>query len=86
MPAPGWYNTNCAAAPLCWQLWHSYFTLSVTFATQTDLQLEDFTEVKREKLLHTYQDMRMTMGFELLAMWRLLGGFIARQCPASRRP
>ncbi|KAF0301190.1 Dedicator of cytokinesis protein 3 [Amphibalanus amphitrite] len=54
-------------------LWHSYFTLSVAFATQPDLQLETFSEIKRDKLLHGYQDMRIVMGFEVLSMWRLLG-------------
>ena len=45
----------------------------MTFLTQPALQLENFSEVKREKLLQKYQDMRVMMGFQLLSMWSLLG-------------
>ena len=69
---------------LCLQLWHSFFTLSVTFATQPDLQMENFSEVKREKLLRSYQDMRLLMGLELLSMWRLLGELVRCWLDLSR--
>ncbi|XP_037077735.1 dedicator of cytokinesis protein 3-like [Pollicipes pollicipes] len=67
-------------------LWHSYLTLSVTFVTQPELQLESFSEVKRDKLLQKYQDMRLLMGFELLAMWGLLGEHKSQFVPALVGP
>ena len=36
------------------QLWNSYFNLSVSFLTQTHLQLENFTEVKKHKIIDRY--------------------------------
>ena len=55
------------------QLWGSYFTLAVSFLTQPCLQLEKFSEAKREQLQDKYGDMRVLMGYEILAMWQNLG-------------
>lgn len=55
------------------QLWGSYFSLAVGFLTQPCLQLEKFSEAKREKILERYGDMRVQMGYEILAMWQNLG-------------
>ncbi|RWS26001.1 dedicator of cytokinesis protein 3-like isoform X2, partial [Leptotrombidium deliense] len=55
------------------QLWSSYFNLSVSFLTQSALQLETFSETKREAILDKYGDMRVLMGFQILAMWEKLG-------------
>ncbi|XP_019619494.1 PREDICTED: dedicator of cytokinesis protein 3-like isoform X2 [Branchiostoma belcheri] len=55
------------------QLWSSYFGLAVAFLTQASLQLESFTEAKRNKILEKYSDMRVPMGFEILSMWQSLG-------------
>ncbi|XP_066284414.1 dedicator of cytokinesis protein 3-like isoform X2 [Branchiostoma lanceolatum] len=55
------------------QLWSSYFGLAVAFLTQASLQLESFTEAKRNKILEKYCDMRVPMGFEILSMWQSLG-------------
>lgn len=58
-----------------YQLWNNYFNLSVSFLTQTHLQLENFTEVKRNKIIDRYGDMRIVMGFEVIHMWQSLGSF-----------
>uniref|UniRef100_T1IUW7 Dedicator of cytokinesis protein 3 n=1 Tax=Strigamia maritima TaxID=126957 RepID=T1IUW7_STRMM len=55
------------------QLWNNYFNLAVAFLTQPSLQLENFSEVKREKIIEKYQDMRVLMGFQILSMWSKLG-------------
>ncbi|KAJ7386091.1 Dedicator of cytokinesis protein 3 [Desmophyllum pertusum] len=58
-----------------YQLWNSYFNLSVSFLTQSHLQLENFTEVKKNKIIDRYGDMRQVMGFEIVNMWQTLGSF-----------
>lgn len=55
------------------QLWQNYFQLSVLFLTQPTLSLESFPTAKRAKLLRRYDDMRLVMGFEIHAMWDMLG-------------
>jgi dedicator of cytokinesis protein 3 len=48
----------------------------VAFLTQPSLQLEKFSEVKREKIIEKYGDMRVLMGFQILSMWSNLGSYI----------
>ncbi|XP_049823045.1 dedicator of cytokinesis protein 3 isoform X2 [Aethina tumida] len=55
------------------ELWTSYFNLAVNYLTQPSLQLEQFSEVKREKIIEKYGDMRVLMGFQILSMWSQLG-------------
>ncbi|XP_077981762.1 dedicator of cytokinesis protein 3-like isoform X1 [Glandiceps talaboti] len=55
------------------QLWSSFFNLSVLFLTQPSLQLETFSEVKRNKIRDQYGDMRVLMGHEIESMWQNLG-------------
>lgn len=55
------------------QLWSTYFNLAVAYLTQPSLQLEQFSEVKREKIIEKYRDMRVFMGFQILSMWNHLG-------------
>ncbi|XP_011698260.1 PREDICTED: dedicator of cytokinesis protein 3 [Wasmannia auropunctata] len=55
------------------QLWSTYFNLAVAYLTQPSLQLEQFSEVKREKIVEKYDDMRVLMGFQILSMWSHLG-------------
>lgn len=43
------------------------------YLTQSSLQLEQFSEVKREKIIEKYGDMRVLMGFQILSMWSQLG-------------
>lgn len=54
-------------------LWNQYFNLAVAFLTQPSLQLEQFSEVKREKMMERYGDMRVFMGYQILSMWSRLG-------------
>lgn len=54
------------------QLWWSYFSLAVAFLTQPSLQLEQYRETKRRKILHSHGDMRVLMGFQILSMWSQL--------------
>lgn len=54
------------------QLWSTYFNLAVAYLTQPSLQLEQFSEVKREKIVEKYGDMRVFMGFQILSMWTQL--------------
>ncbi|GFS76082.1 dedicator of cytokinesis protein 3 [Nephila pilipes] len=55
------------------QLWSNYFSLAVAFLTQPALQLETFSDVKKEKIIEKYGDMRVLMGFQILSMWDKLG-------------
>lgn len=55
------------------KLWCSYFGLAVAFLTQPCLQLEQYHETKRRKILNTHGDMRVLMGFQILSMWSQLG-------------
>lgn len=57
------------------QLWTNYFNLAVHYLTQESLQLEQFSDVKREKIIEKYGDMRVLMGFQILSMWSQLGEF-----------
>lgn len=54
-------------------LWWSYFSVAVMFLTQPSLQLEQYHEAKRRKILSTHGDMRVQMGFQILSMWSQLG-------------
>lgn len=56
-----------------YKLWSAYFNLAVSYLTQPSLQLEQFSEVKREKIVEKYGDMRVLMGFQILSMWSHLG-------------
>nr|XP_018899728.1 PREDICTED: dedicator of cytokinesis protein 3 isoform X2 [Bemisia tabaci] len=55
------------------QVWSNYFNLAVEFLTQPSLQLEKFSDVKREKIIEKYGDMRVLMGFQILSVWSKLG-------------
>ncbi|XP_053681007.1 dedicator of cytokinesis protein 3 [Anopheles nili] len=54
-------------------LWRSYFSVAVIFLTQPSLQIEQYHETKRRKILSTHGDMRVMMGFQILSMWAQLG-------------
>ena len=55
------------------QLWEKFFQLGVDFCCQPTLQLEGITELKRNKILNQYGDMRVTMNKILLDKWSRLG-------------
>ncbi|CAG0919848.1 unnamed protein product [Notodromas monacha] len=54
------------------QLWINYFNLCVTFITQPELQVEQFSAVRRTKVLRS-GDMRLAMGAHVMCMWAVLG-------------
>ncbi|XP_050533759.1 dedicator of cytokinesis protein 3 isoform X2 [Daktulosphaira vitifoliae] len=56
-----------------YQVWSTYFKLAVAFLTQPALQLETFTNVKRNKIIEKYGDMRVLMGYQILSVWSKLG-------------
>ncbi|XP_043925470.1 dedicator of cytokinesis protein 2 [Protopterus annectens] len=55
------------------QLWNNYFHLAVAFIIQESLQLENFSQVKRNKITNKYRDMRCSIGFAIRDMWYKLG-------------
>ncbi|XP_052676419.1 dedicator of cytokinesis protein 3-like isoform X2 [Crassostrea angulata] len=55
------------------QLWSHYFNLSVAFITQPSLQLEMYSEAKKQKIVERYQDMRILMGQQIQTLWENLG-------------
>ncbi|XP_018335626.1 dedicator of cytokinesis protein 3 [Agrilus planipennis] len=68
------------------ELWTSYFNLAVDYLTQDSLQLEQFSDVKREKVIERYGDMRVLMGFQILSMWSQLGEHKLHFIPAMVGP
>uniref|UniRef100_A0A663NDF0 DOCKER domain-containing protein n=1 Tax=Athene cunicularia TaxID=194338 RepID=A0A663NDF0_ATHCN len=55
------------------QLWNNYFHLAVAFLTQDSLQLENFSQAKRNSILAKYGDMRAVIGASIRDMWYNLG-------------
>ncbi|UYV68726.1 DOCK2, partial [Cordylochernes scorpioides] len=55
------------------QVWNNFFHCAVAFMTQESLQLENFTENKRNKILVQYKDMRREAGFMIRNLWFHLG-------------
>ncbi len=53
--------------------WNNFFECSISFLTQPSLQVEEFSQMKRAKILSTYGDMRKQMGLEIKTMWFNLG-------------
>lgn len=68
------------------QLWCSYFGLAVYFLTQPSLQLEQYHEAKRRKILNMYGDMRVSMGLQILSMWSQLGNHKLHFIPSMVGP
>lgn len=68
------------------QLWWSYFSLAVAFLTQPCLQLEQYHEAKRRKILHSHGDMRVLMGFQILSMWSQLSEYKLHFIPTMVGP
>lgn len=55
-------------------IWRTYFKLAIAFLTQQRLQIESQPNWKRQFILDTYGgDLRILMGFELVACWDLIG-------------
>uniref|UniRef100_A0A672HBG8 Dedicator of cytokinesis 5 n=1 Tax=Salarias fasciatus TaxID=181472 RepID=A0A672HBG8_SALFA len=68
------------------QLWNNYFHLTVAFLTHKTLQLESFSQEKRNKILNKYGDMRKTIGFKMRDMWYNLGPHKMKFIPAMVGP
>ncbi|KAJ8670596.1 hypothetical protein QAD02_001855 [Eretmocerus hayati] len=56
------------------QAWSNFFHCAIAFLTQPALQLENFTQAKRKRILERYKDMRRETGVEIHKMWISLGG------------
>ena len=54
-------------------LWNLYFNLAVEFIVQPSLQLEEYTDSKRNKFIESYHDMRVMMGHQIQTLWEKLG-------------
>ncbi|KAG7491049.1 hypothetical protein JOB18_047986 [Solea senegalensis] len=68
------------------QLWNNYFHLTVAFLTHKTLQLESFSQEKRNKILNKYGDMRKAVGFKIRDMWYNLGPHKMKFIPAMVGP
>ncbi|CAL8347289.1 unnamed protein product [Lota lota] len=68
------------------QLWTNYFHLMVAYLIHKSLQLESFSQEKRNKILNKYGDMRMTIGFKIGEMWYNLGPHKMKFIPAMVGP
>ncbi|NXE02250.1 DOCK5 protein, partial [Chaetorhynchus papuensis] len=68
------------------QLWNNYFHLAVAFLTHESLQLETFSQVKRNKIIKKYGDMRKEIGFKIRDMWYNLGPHKIKFIPAMVGP
>ncbi|XP_064631450.1 dedicator of cytokinesis protein 1-like isoform X3 [Lineus longissimus] len=55
------------------QLWNNFFHCAISFLTQENLQLENFTGLKRSKIINRYKDMRRVTAFEIRSIWFNLG-------------
>ncbi|MGH0129823.1 UNVERIFIED_CONTAM: hypothetical protein FKN15_039782 [Acipenser sinensis] len=64
------------------QLWNNYFHLTVAFLTHKSLQLETFSQEKRNKIISKYGDMRKEIGFTIRDMWYNLGPHKMKFIPA----
>ncbi|CAG2058639.1 unnamed protein product, partial [Timema podura] len=52
------------------QAWNNFFHCAIAFLTQPSLQLETFSQNKRNRIVARYKDMRRETSFEIRAMWR----------------
>lgn len=73
--------------PFHLDLWRQFFELAVTYITQPALQLEEYSEAKRNKILLKYEDKRAQMAPQVTAMWTALDmAHKMRFLPALVRP
>uniref|UniRef100_H3BAQ7 Dedicator of cytokinesis 5 n=1 Tax=Latimeria chalumnae TaxID=7897 RepID=H3BAQ7_LATCH len=68
------------------QLWSNYFHLAVAFLTQDSLQLENFSQEKRNIIINKYGDMRKEIGFRIRDMWYNLGPHKIKFIPSMVGP
>ncbi|MEE6479051.1 hypothetical protein FKM82_012113 [Ascaphus truei] len=68
------------------QLWNNFFHLAVSFLTHESLQLHNFSQEKRHKILSKYGDMRKEIGFRIRDMWYNLGPHKIKFIPSMVGP
>ncbi|XP_014677002.1 PREDICTED: dedicator of cytokinesis protein 4-like [Priapulus caudatus] len=68
------------------QLWSVFFSATVAFLTQPCLQMEAFSQQKRDKVTERYNDMRVLMGFQIWNMWSNLSEHKIRFIPGMVGP
>lgn len=74
----GWFDSA---------LWSGYFDLAVAFLTQRSLQLEKCSASQRLKMVRAQGgDMRVQMGFQILAMWNAIGDYKIHFIPSMVGP
>lgn len=67
-------------------IWKTFFSLAVQFLTQKGLQLEKFSPPKRAAIIDKYGDMRVLMGFQMVAMWNQLDTAKTKFIPSMVAP
>lgn len=67
-------------------LWQNFFELAVAFSCQSTLQLEALSEVKRNRILDSYADMRIAMNSLMINKWSILGNYQSRYVPGMIGP
>ena len=53
--------------------WTVYFHLGVAFIAQSTLQVDKYSNCKKQRFLDQYGDMRHQMAFQILSLWSHLG-------------
>lgn len=61
--------------------WSNFFHCAIAFMTQPSLQLEQFSQTKRIRIINRYKDMRRETGFEIRSMWFNLGQYKVKFVP-----
>ncbi|CAG2105189.1 unnamed protein product, partial [Medioppia subpectinata] len=67
-------------------VWRSFFSLAISFLTQPCLQLESYSVFRQRAVTDRYGDMRVLMGFQLVACWDQLGASKIQFIPALVSP
>ena len=57
--------------------------LAVDFCSQPSLQMENLTELQRNRVIDHYGDMRVTVSTLMLEKWRVLGNLYVHYCITS---
>ena len=65
-------------------LWQNFFQLAVAFTCQSNLHLESLGEIKRNRILDSYGDMRIAMNTLMINKWRALGTCLLYTSPSPR--
>ena len=66
-------RTDLQRGSLDYKLWNEIFITSLAFITQTSLQLENFSQLKRKRIESLNRDMRLEMAILVRSLWYFLG-------------